>query len=75
MKEIIKLENVKKIYKIGTVEVPAINGISLEVKKGEFMALVGPSGCGKSTLMNLVGALDIPTEGRIFLEGHDIAHM
>jgi len=73
---IIRLDNVKKTYKIGEdIEVPAVRGISLEVKKGEFMALVGPSGCGKSTLMNLVGALDVPTEGRIFLEGRDIAKM
>jgi len=74
-KSIIRLDNVKKTYFIGDIEVPAVRGISLEVKKGEFMALVGPSGCGKSTLMNLVGALDIPTEGRIFLEDKDIAQM
>lgn len=75
-KAIIRLDNVKKTYVLGEdVQVQAVRGISLEVKKGEFMALVGPSGCGKSTLMNLVGALDIPTEGRIFLEGRDIAKM
>ena len=76
MRNIIQLDNVVKTYVIGEdVQVRAVRGISLEVKQGEFMALVGPSGCGKSTLMNLVGALDIPTEGRIFLEGKDIAHM
>lgn len=76
MKNIIQLDNVVKTYVIGEdVQVRAVRGISLEVKQGEFMALVGPSGCGKSTLMNLVGALDIPTEGRIFLEGKDIAKM
>ncbi|MCK4589886.1 MAG: ABC transporter ATP-binding protein [Nanoarchaeota archaeon] len=72
----IRLDNVVKTYVIGEdVQVHAVRGISLEVKKGEFMALVGPSGCGKSTLMNLIGALDIPTEGRIFLENRDIAKM
>lgn len=75
-KTIIKLDNVEKTYTIGEdVEVPAIRGISMEVKKGEFIAIVGPSGCGKSTLMNMVGALDVPTAGRIFLEGKDIAEM
>ncbi|MFC1801204.1 ABC transporter ATP-binding protein [Nanoarchaeota archaeon] len=74
-KNIIRLDQVWKVYKIGDIEVPAVRGVDLEVKKGEFMAIVGPSGCGKSTLMNLVGALDVPTKGRILLGGKDIAHM
>lgn len=75
-KTIIRLENVEKTYTIGEdIEVRAVRGISLEVRKGEFMAIVGPSGCGKSTLMNMVGALDVPTAGRIFLENKDIAEM
>jgi len=75
-KTIIKLDNVEKTYTIGEdIEVHAVRGISMEVKKGEFIAIVGPSGCGKSTLMNMVGALDVPTAGRIFLEGKDIAEM
>lgn len=72
---VIKLDNVWKIYKMGEVEVPALKGINLEVKKGEFLAVMGPSGSGKSTAMNMVGALDIPTRGRIFLKGHDISKL
>lgn len=74
-KSIIKLKNVWRIYKMGEVEVPAIRGIDLEVKKGEFLAIVGPSGCGKSTLMNMVGALDWPNKGKIYLENKDISAM
>lgn len=72
---IIRLDNVWKIYKMGEVEVPALQGINLEIKKGEFVAIMGPSGSGKSTAMNMVGALDIPTKGEIFLENHNIAHL
>lgn len=72
---IIKLENVWKIYKMGRVEVPALRGINLDVKRGEFLAVMGPSGSGKSTAMNMIGCLDVPTKGRIFLEGHDISKL
>ena len=76
MKEaIIKLDNVWKIYKMGKVEVPALRGMNLEVKTGEFLAIMGPSGSGKSTAMNMVGCLDVPTKGRIFLEGQDISKL
>jgi putative ABC transport system ATP-binding protein len=70
---IIKLKDVWKIYKMGEVEVPALKGLNLDVKKGEFLAVQGPSGSGKSTAMNMIGALDYPTKGHIYLEGKDIS--
>ena len=75
VKEIIKLINVWKTYKMGDVEVHALRGINLTIKQGEFMAIMGPSGSGKSTLMNQIGCLDIPTKGEIFLDGKNIALM
>jgi putative ABC transport system ATP-binding protein len=72
---IIKLENVCKTYKMGDVEVKALSGVSMEIGRGEFVAIQGPSGSGKSTAMNMVGCLDIPTTGRIFLEHHNISHL
>jgi putative ABC transport system ATP-binding protein len=75
MKNIIELENVKKIYKMGATEVRALNGVSLAVAKGEFISIVGKSGSGKSTLVNQVGCLDTPTVGRVLLDGQDIAKM
>ncbi len=72
---IIELRDVKKIYKLGTVEVPALAGITLKIKRGEFVAITGPSGSGKSTLMNMVGSLDLPTSGKIILDGIDITHL
>jgi putative ABC transport system ATP-binding protein len=72
---IIKLENVWKIYKMGEVEVPALRGLNLEIKKGEFVAIQGPSGSGKSTSLNSIGCLDVPTKGRILLEGKDISKL
>ncbi|NOR85495.1 ATP-binding cassette domain-containing protein [archaeon] len=74
-KPIIELKNVKKIYKMGNVEVPALNGVSMIVNRGEFIAIMGPSGSGKSTLMNMVGCLDVPTIGNIFLDSKDISKM
>ncbi|NQV09086.1 ABC transporter ATP-binding protein [Candidatus Woesearchaeota archaeon] len=71
----IKLENVWKIFEIGDVKVEALRGLSLDVKPGEFLAIMGPSGSGKSTAVNMVGCLDVPTKGRILLEGLDISHM
>jgi len=72
-KAILELKNVWKIYRMGDVEVPALSGLNLIVKKGEFISIMGPSGSGKSTAMNMIGCLDVPTEGSIFLEGHDIS--
>lgn len=76
MKEtIIRLENVWKIYKMGHVEVNALQGLDLDVKYGEFVAIMGPSGSGKSTAVNMIGCLDVPTKGKIFLEKHDISKL
>lgn len=73
--QIIKLENVWKTYKMGSVEVHALRGLNLEVNEGEFLAIQGPSGSGKSTAMNLIGCLDLPTKGTIYLAGKDISKM
>lgn len=73
--EIVKIEDVKKIYTTGDVETFALNGISFTVNKGEFAALCGPSGSGKTTALNLIGALDTPSSGRIEVEGRNIAEM
>ena len=72
---IIRLENVWKIYRMGDVEVPALRGANLNIYPGEFVSIMGPSGSGKSTLMNLVGCLDVPSKGRISLEGQDISKL
>lgn len=75
-KTIIKLDNVWKTYKMGEeVSVHALRGVSLSIRENEFVAIMGRSGSGKSTMMNMVGALDVPSKGRIFLDGEDIAHM
>ncbi|MBI2576078.1 ABC transporter ATP-binding protein [Candidatus Woesearchaeota archaeon] len=75
MKPIIELEDVWKIYPMGAVSVPALQGISLKVGEGQFLALMGASGSGKSTAMNLVGCLDIPSRGNVFLQGRNIASL
>ncbi len=72
---IIKLKNVWKIYQMGDVEVKALRGLDLEVKDGEFVSVMGPSGSGKSTAVNMIGCLDIPTKGAIYLDGKNIAHL
>lgn len=72
---IIELEDVWKIYRMGEVEVPALRGLSLKVEPGEFLAVMGPSGSGKSTAMNMIGCLDIPTKGKVLLEGQNIASL
>jgi putative ABC transport system ATP-binding protein len=70
---IMKMQDVWKIYKMGAVEVPALRGVSVEIKTGDFVAIIGASGSGKSTMMNLIGCLDIPTRGSIFLKSQDIS--
>jgi len=72
---IIHLHNVTKYYQMGEAVVKAVDGIDIDVKKGSFVAVMGPSGSGKSTAMNLVGSLDMPTRGHIFLDGEDISSM
>ena len=68
----IKLENIKKVFRTDVVETTALGGITLEVKDGEFVAIMGPSGCGKSTLLNILGLLDNPTEGQYWLDGVEV---
>ncbi len=70
---LIQLENVSRIYKMGSSEVQALKGISYTIKKGDLLAIMGPSGSGKSTLMNIIGCLDKPTDGKYFLEGQEIS--
>ncbi len=75
MKPIIKIDNVCKTYLMGEVEVNALCGVDVEIYPGEFVAIMGASGSGKSTMMNMVGCLDVPTEGRVFLEDRDISRL
>jgi len=74
-KPVIRLENVAKVYRTGDVEVHAVRRVSLEVQRGEFLAIMGSSGSGKSTLMNIIGCLDKPTGGRYLLDGVDVASL
>lgn len=69
----IKLQDVIKDYQTGKVSFRALNGVNLNISKGDYVGLVGPSGSGKSTLMNLIGCLDVPTSGKYFLEGDDVS--
>ena len=69
---LIKVENVKKRYRTGDEELWALKGVDLEIYRGEFLSIMGPSGSGKSTLFNQIGALDVPTEGRVFFENASV---
>ncbi len=75
MEPLIKVENIHKIYNPGENEVRALDGIDLEIQRGEFVAIIGHSGSGKSTLMNMLGCLDVPTSGNYFLNGHDVSKL
>jgi len=70
---VLQLIDVWKIYQMGQVKVPALSGLNLSISRGEFVAIMGPSGSGKSTAMNMIGCLDVPTKGQIFLEDKDIS--
>lgn len=72
---VIELDDVAKIYQTGSIEVAALRGVDLRIRRGEYVAVVGPSGSGKSTLMNILGCLDVPSRGNYFLEGEDVATM
>ncbi|WP_410509854.1 ABC transporter ATP-binding protein [Methanosarcina hadiensis] len=72
---LIVFQNVWKTYQMGEVQVNALKNMSVKLGKGEFVAIIGPSGSGKSTMMNLVGCLDVPSKGKIFLKGRDIAQL
>jgi putative ABC transport system ATP-binding protein len=75
MKVILETINLKKSFRIGKIENPVLRGISLQVKKGEFVAIMGPSGCGKSTLLHIMGGLLTPTSGEVLIEGENISSM
>ena len=74
-KSLITLSGVRKIYSIGSVEVAALAGIDLEIAEAEFVAITGPSGSGKSTLMNIIGCLDVPTDGEYRLQGQEVGSL
>ena len=71
----IKIEELTKIFRTEAVETTALNGVSLEVKDGEFVAIMGPSGCGKATLLSILGLLDNPTSGNYYLDGEEVGHL
>jgi len=73
--QVIEINDIKKFYHVGAEVVKALQGVSLSISKGEYVAIMGPSGSGKSTLMNIIGALDTPTGGRYVLNGTDVSHL
>ncbi len=75
MNSVIELDCVSKSYALGEIEVPALKCVSLNVKRGDFVAIVGASGSGKSTMMNLIGCLDLPTSGKVMLDGKNISEL
>lgn len=72
---IVRTRNVKKIYLLGKVEVPALQGVDLDIKRGEYISIMGPSGSGKSTLFNMIGGLDKPTDGSVYINEVDLAQL
>jgi len=72
---LVRAEGLEKVYRVDHVEIPALRGIDLTIEEGELLAIAGPSGSGKTTLLNLIGGLDRPTAGRVFLEGEEITSL
>ena len=73
--EVVKIENVTRKYQIGKIETQALRGVSLSIGSGEFTALVGPSGSGKTTLLQMIGCLDQPTTGHVFINGKEVTSL
>lgn len=71
----IKIKDMTKVYRMGDIEIPALNNISITIDEHDFVAIIGPSGSGKSTLMNMIGCLDVPTSGSYLLDGHEVGEM
>lgn len=74
MSEFIEFKDVKKIYHMGEVDIPALSGVNFEIKKAEFVVIAGASGAGKSTILNILGGMDTPTSGQILVDGEDISN-
>ncbi len=72
---LIDVQKLSKVYQLGDIEVPALRGIDLQIGENEYVSIMGPSGSGKSTLMNIIGCLDVPTEGTYILNGNDVSTM
>ena len=72
---LIEIKELKKIYSLGDIEVPALNGINIGIEQNEYLAIMGPSGSGKSTMMNIIGCLDVPTEGEYHLNSQDVSKL
>ena len=75
VQNIVRTRGVRRVYKLGKLEVEALRGIDLEIKRGEYISIMGPSGSGKSTLFNMIGALDKPTSGKIYIDEVDVAQL
>jgi putative ABC transport system ATP-binding protein len=73
--EVVKIENATRVYKVGKVETRALRGVNLSIESGEFTSLVGPSGSGKTTLLQLIGCLDQPTSGSVWVDGKDVTRL
>ena len=73
--EVVRVENITRVYKVGAVETRALQGVNLSIESGEFTTLVGPSGSGKTTLLQMIGCLDQPTSGRVFVDGKDVTRL